>query len=138
MTQWLNQNGCLSFGFRPDGAVGSLAQPSNVVSSQPVFLGPGPGRRVSIQPCQATGGPHPKRSFPVTQDTPDQIGREALTRAGVSSPAEFDLWTAIVSGLASQQSANDPGGDRWRRLIDRAVDMFADHVLAPHQARSRR
>jgi AcrR family transcriptional regulator len=65
-------------------------------------------------------------------------GREALATAGISDPAEFDLWTALVSGLASQQSANDPGGDRWLRLVDRAADMFADHVLTQRQARRRR
>jgi AcrR family transcriptional regulator len=35
-----------------------------------------------------------------------------------------DTWTALVSGLANQQLANDPGGTRWARLIDRAVDMY--------------
>jgi hypothetical protein len=36
----------------------------------------------------------------------------------------------VVGGLAAQQTANEPGGDRWLRLIDDAVDMFADHVFA--------
>ncbi len=43
--------------------------------------------------------------------------------------ADVDLWTAVIAGLASQQLANDPGGDRFIRLIDDAVTMFADHVL---------
>jgi AcrR family transcriptional regulator len=55
--------------------------------------------------------------------------RAILTRAGLHDAADFDLWTAVVAGLASQQLANDPGGDRYLRLIDDAVDMFADHVL---------
>jgi AcrR family transcriptional regulator len=54
-----------------------------------------------------------------------------LARAGIRHAADFDLWTAIVAGLASQQLANDPGGDRYIRLIDDAVTMFADHVLRP-------
>ena len=54
-----------------------------------------------------------------------------LTRAGLRDDADFDLWTAVVAGLASQQLANDPGGDRYLRLIDDAVTMFADHVLGP-------
>ena len=37
----------------------------------------------------------------------------------------------MVSGLASQQLANDPGGDRYIRLITNAVTMFADQVLGP-------
>lgn len=54
-----------------------------------------------------------------------------LRRAGLHNEADFDLWTAVVSGLASQQLANEPGGDRYLRLIDDAVTMFADHVLGP-------
>jgi AcrR family transcriptional regulator len=64
-------------------------------------------------------------------------GRAQFAAAGVTDPARFDLWTALVSGLASQQSANDPGGDRWLRLIDDAVEMFANHVL-PKRPRSKR
>ncbi len=35
----------------------------------------------------------------------------------------------MTAGLAAQQTANDPGGDRWLRLIDDAVDMYLDHVF---------
>jgi hypothetical protein len=38
----------------------------------------------------------------------------------------------VVVGLAGQQLANDPGGDRYIRLIDDAVTMFADHILGPN------
>lgn len=65
-------------------------------------------------------------------------GREILADAGVTDPASFDLWTAVVGGLASQQLANDPGGDRWLRLVDDAVDMYADHVIPTRPARRRR
>ena len=57
--------------------------------------------------------------------------RAVLTRAGLRDDPDFDLWTAVVAGLASQQLANDPGGDRYLRLVDDAVGMFADHVLGP-------
>lgn len=50
--------------------------------------------------------------------------RAELVRAGATRPADLDLWTALVTGLASQQVSNDPGGRRWRRLTDDAVDMF--------------
>jgi AcrR family transcriptional regulator len=65
-------------------------------------------------------------------------GREILAVAGVTDPASFDLWTALVAGLASQQLANDPGGDRWLRLVDNAIDMYADHVIPKRPARRRR
>jgi AcrR family transcriptional regulator len=44
------------------------------------------------------------------------------------SDADIDLYTALISGLVDQQWANDPGGSRWGRLIDRAVDMYADNL----------
>ena len=56
-------------------------------------------------------------------------GRSVLTDVGLNEEATFDLWTALVAGLASQQLANDPGGDRYIRLIDRAVTMFSRYAL---------
>jgi AcrR family transcriptional regulator len=53
---------------------------------------------------------------------------EALAASGVTAPAHRDLFTAFTSGLADQQIANDPGGDRWLRLVDEACDMFLAHV----------
>ena len=53
--------------------------------------------------------------------------RASLRAAGVQDQPTVDLWTAMMTGLADQQISNDPGGDRWTQLIDRAVDMlFAD------------
>jgi hypothetical protein len=46
----------------------------------------------------------------------------------VSARDDVDLFVAIVGGVVDAQLANDPGGDRWSRLLDRAVDMFADNV----------
>ena len=56
-------------------------------------------------------------------------GRSILTAVGLGDDADFDLWTALVAGLVSQQLANDPGGDRYLHLVDDAVTMFADHVF---------
>jgi len=47
---------------------------------------------------------------------------------GVRDPADLDLYAVIVGGLVDSQLANDPGGDRYARLLDRAIDMFADEV----------
>ena len=55
--------------------------------------------------------------------------RELLAGAGITDAGDIDLWTAVTAGLAIQQLANDPGGDRWLRLVDRAVDMYVDAVL---------
>ena len=49
-----------------------------------------------------------------------------LRRLGITDPDAADLYTALIGGLVEQQLANDPGGDRWSRLLDRTIDMFAD------------
>lgn len=52
--------------------------------------------------------------------------------AAIGVPAEHvDLWTAVMTGLASQQIANDPGGRRWQRHVDSAVEMLLAHTVAP-------
>jgi AcrR family transcriptional regulator len=65
-------------------------------------------------------------------------GRARQADASLTDQAHFDLWTALVAGLATQQMANDPGGDRWLRLIDKAVDMYADYVLGRRASTKRR
>lgn len=47
---------------------------------------------------------------------------------GLGTPELLDLWTALASGLAAQQAANDPDGDRYRWLAPAAVDMFLQHA----------
>jgi AcrR family transcriptional regulator len=51
-----------------------------------------------------------------------------LASFGIDDPRDIDLWTAIGTGLTDQQISNDPGGDRWVRLIDDAIEMFLHHV----------
>jgi AcrR family transcriptional regulator len=57
--------------------------------------------------------------------------RSLLADLGVSREEDVDLCTAMIGGLADAQLANDPGGDRWGRLLDRAVDMLADNLGLP-------
>jgi len=82
------------------------------------------------------------RTIPDFEPTPESYatavevftrGRTALRKAGLRSDADFDLWTAVVAGLAGQQLANQPGGDRYLRLIDSAVEMFADHMMGSNR-----
>jgi AcrR family transcriptional regulator len=88
-----------------------------------------------------------QRTIPEFEPSPDSYAlavevyeqmRARFAAAGLSDPGKFDLWTAVVAGLAAQQTSNDPGGDRWLRLIDEAVDMYADHVLGPQTPRRQR
>jgi len=88
-----------------------------------------------------------QRSIPGFEPTPESYApairvferlREAMAALGVRESAAIDLCTALVGGLVDQQLANDPGGDRWERLIDRAVDMYADHLGIPKTSRTRK
>ena len=54
--------------------------------------------------------------------------RAHLAGMGFTDPAVLDLLTAIGTGLTDQQISNDPGGDRWIRLVDEAMEMFFAHV----------
>ncbi len=55
-----------------------------------------------------------------------QLLTERLSAAGVEGQDEVDLFSAVVSGLAHQQVANDPGGDRWVVLARRVVEALVD------------
>ncbi|MGZ8719443.1 MAG: TetR/AcrR family transcriptional regulator [Aeromicrobium sp.] len=54
---------------------------------------------------------------------------------GFDDPRQIDVYVALIGGLVDSQQANDPGGDRWARLVDEAVDMFADHLGLPPSTR---
>ena len=77
--------------------------------------------------------PSPESYAPALQVL--EATRGQLARCGVEGPDEFDLFTALVGGLIDAQQANDPGGDRWARLVDQAVDMFADYLGLPGSRR---
>ena len=63
-------------------------------------------------------------------------GVALLASVGVTDRADFDIWISLLGGLIDQQLANDPGGDRFGRLLGRAIDMFADAVgLSPLPAK---
>ncbi|MDT4981546.1 MAG: hypothetical protein QOG07_3425 [Pseudonocardiales bacterium] len=55
------------------------------------------------------------------------VAREQLALNGVRDARHVDLWTALTTGLVDQQIANDPGGERWSRLIEDASQMFLAH-----------
>jgi hypothetical protein len=73
------------------------------------------------------------RSLPGFEPTPEayapavqvlDLARDALGAMGVTDDELVDIWTATVSGLIQQQLANDPGGDRWVRLLDDVIEMY--------------
>jgi AcrR family transcriptional regulator len=66
-------------------------------------------------------------SFAISEASLGRIGAQ-LEHCGIGDERAVDLYTALGTGLADQQIANDPGGDRWIRLIDDAVEMFCDYM----------
>jgi AcrR family transcriptional regulator len=58
--------------------------------------------------------------------------RAALDRVGVTGDRALDLWTAVISGLIAQQTSNEPGGRRWRRLVDDAVTLLLTRADQEH------
>ena len=54
--------------------------------------------------------------------------QERFAEIGLTDERAIDLFTAIGTGLTDQQISNDPGGDRWIRLIDEATEMFFHHL----------
>ncbi len=63
-----------------------------------------------------------------------ELERQLLMSIGITQSAALDLWTALITGIVDQQLSNDPGGNRWTRLLPDAVDMFLGH----HQTKGRR
>jgi len=62
-------------------------------------------------------------SYELALEVLDRLSRQ-LETVGVTDKAGVDLWTAMLTGLADQQISNDPGGDRWIRLVDRATEIL--------------
>ena len=52
------------------------------------------------------------------------LGRSAAWFEEHGIAHALDMYTGILTGIVDQQISNDPGGDRWLRLIDDAIDMF--------------
>jgi AcrR family transcriptional regulator len=58
-----------------------------------------------------------------------------LSDIGVTDPRHIDLYTAVASGLAAQQMANDPDGDRWVSLVREAADLLITATATPGGSR---
>jgi AcrR family transcriptional regulator len=71
-----------------------------------------------------------EQSYAVAREVLDW-GRRVLAGVGVTDPADVDLYTALIAGLVAQQNANEPGGDRWTRLLDRMIDMYLAEIAGP-------
>src|SRR5690242_1170464 len=70
-------------------------------------------------------------SYEIARGNLARLG-EHFARIGLTDPRAVDLFTALTAGLTDQQISNDPGGDRWIRLIDDAVEMYVSYLTPSH------
>jgi AcrR family transcriptional regulator len=70
--------------------------------------------------------PSPQAYAPAVQVY--QVMLDQLRGLGITAQEDADIYTALIGGLVNQQLANDPRGQRWRRLIPRVMNMFADDL----------
>jgi len=68
-------------------------------------------------------------AFAISQNAM-RLTRDWFAEHGLDRPEVVDLFTAVGSGIAAQQNSNEPGGDRWTRLVDDAAVMFVRHITA--------
>src|SRR5665213_2268875 len=87
-----------------------------------------------------------QRTIPGFEPSPESytpaVGSLALARSrlalnGITEARHLDMWTALITGLVDQQVSNDPGGERWTRLIDESVAMFLTHCQPIRASRKR-
>lgn len=55
-----------------------------------------------------------------------------LSALGAGSEVHVDVYTTLLAGIAGQQVANDPGGDRYTRHLETLLDLFLDHYEPTH------
>jgi AcrR family transcriptional regulator len=80
-----------------------------------------------------------ERHVPGFSPSPESyaLAEQALGRAvacmhaaGVSDQDDIDCLVAMTAGLLETQMANDPGGNRWSRHLNRLVDLLVDDAIA--------
>jgi AcrR family transcriptional regulator len=80
--------------------------------------------------------PSPEAYAPAVEGLEE--AHRALRECGVTDPRAVDVWTAVIAGMAAQQNANDPGGDRWVRLVDEITDMFLARYGPANEVKGKR
>lgn len=78
-------------------------------------------------------------SYALAEQAYDQASAP-FREAGVTQD-ELDMLIAVANGLIGQQLANQPGGQRWIRLVDEVTDLVVDRIerrLSAEKPRRRR
>ena len=106
---------------------GAIPEPVPNRLSEPYWEGCRRGELL-FQRCVPGFEPSPQSYAPAVRALAS--AGDVLALNGITEPRYLDLLTALVTGLVSQQIANDPGGDRWTALIEESVAMFLAHCQA--------
>ena len=75
--------------------------------------------------------PSPESYAPSVRAMERTVGRFRSLEGVALTEADVDLFVAGVGGIVAAQWSNDPGGDRYTRLLDRLVDLLADDLGLP-------
>jgi AcrR family transcriptional regulator len=54
---------------------------------------------------------------------------DCMRAAGVTRQSDIDCLVAVTAGLLTSQIANEPGGNRWARHLNRLVDLLVDDAI---------
>jgi hypothetical protein len=81
-----------------------------------------------FQRCVPGFEPSPQSYAPAVRAL--DTARDVLALNGITDARYLDMWTALITGLVSQQASNDPGGERWTGLIEESVAMFLAYCQA--------
>lgn len=82
-----------------------------------------PARYLLLHARPVPGFEPSQESFALAEAALEAL-EDVLAAAGVHETGQVDLFTALMTGLASQQVSNDPAGRRWSDLVAPSVDMF--------------
>jgi AcrR family transcriptional regulator len=74
-------------------------------------------------------------SYALAQEALARVVR-SLHEAGVSDQGDIDCILAVTAGLIDAQMANDPGGNRWTRHLNRLIDLLIDDAATRMQRRT--
>jgi AcrR family transcriptional regulator len=68
-------------------------------------------------------------SYALAEEALGRAGK-VMNEAGVVEQGDIDCIVAMTAGLMEGQLANDPGGNRWTRHLNRLVDLYVDDAIA--------
>lgn len=78
-----------------------------------------------------------QRTIPGFEPSPESY---ALSESGFAAFVDWmqshdiahaiDMYTGVLTGLVDQQLSNEPGGDRWIRLVDDAMEMVLNYAVS--------